>query len=154
MGENGINEWRISYSKIAGILIVVLLFILIVASGVRSMAIVEGQSMEPLFHTGDVVFLKKKGPGEIKVGDIVVYEAKPGKYIIHRVISIYQAAGTTCYVVKGDNNPIPDPGLPPCPYKNGVRGIPYEAISGVVLAPDGIAIKIPYLGGLTLLFRG
>ncbi|MCE4629118.1 MAG: S26 family signal peptidase, partial [Desulfurococcales archaeon] len=73
MGENGINEWRISYSKIAGILIVVLLFILIVASGVRSMAIVEGQSMEPLFHTGDVVFLKKKGPGEIKVGDIVVY---------------------------------------------------------------------------------
>lgn len=150
-GEDGSRR---HYARIIGALIVVVLVVLILASGVRSMAIVEGRSMEPLFHTGDVVFLGKKDSSGINVGDIVVYKTGPNKFIIHRVISIYNTSTGFCYVVKGDNNPVPDPGLPPCPYKNGVRGIPYKAISGVVVAPDGVPVKIPYLGGLTLLFRG
>lgn len=153
-GGGGTSKGAV-YKWVAAGVVLAVVIALIVVSGVRSMAIVEGRSMEPLFHTGDVVFLEKKSPDEIRVGDIVVYKTLGGKYIIHRVIEVYEAAGTTCYIVKGDNNPIADPGLPPCPYRNGgSRGIPYEAIIGVVAAPGGVPFKIPYLGGLTLILRG
>ena len=125
----------------------------IIAFGVRSMAIVEGRSMEPLFHTGDVVFLRSKTEDQIKVGDIVVYQMN-GKYIIHRVVDIYKAGNITCYIVKGDNNPIPDPGNPSCPFINGLRGIPFSSVKGVVVTIEDTPIKIPYLGGVTLLLRG
>ncbi|MCE4600527.1 MAG: signal peptidase I [Desulfurococcales archaeon] len=142
------------YLKILSLAVLVLVVVGLVIVGVRGMAIVEGRSMEPLFHTGDVVFLEKKNPGEIKIGDIIVYESLDGKYIIHRIIGVYEAGGLVCYVVKGDNNPIPDPGVPPCPLRNGVRGVPYSRIKGVVVSVDDVPVKIPYLGGLTLLLRG
>ncbi len=128
--------------------------VVLVAQGVRGMAIVEGRSMEPLFHTGDVVFLVKKPPDEIKVGDIVVYETPGGKYIIHRVIEVYKVSDTYCYVVKGDNNPVPDLGFEPCKPRGGITGIPYDSIKGVVYTVRGVPVKIPYIGGLTLLIRG
>jgi len=141
--------------KAASILIIIIAVVLIVASGVNGLAIVDGKSMEPLFHTGDVVVLVKKQPEEIQVGDVVVYKNILGKYIIHRVIKVYVVDGKYCYVIMGDNNPIPDVGFPSCPpTPEGYRGVPYEAIKGVVVSLGGVPVKFPYLGGITLLFRG
>ncbi len=141
------------YAKIAVVILLVAVTIWAIASGVRGLAIVEGRSMEPLFHTGDIVILEKPDPSKIRVGTIIVYR-DAGRYIIHRVIKIYKYGDTICYVVKGDNNPVPDPGLPPCPYQSWYRGVPLTAVKGVVLAVHNVPVKIPYLGGLTLVVRG
>ena len=140
--------------EIVAIFIIILIIIVGFAAGIRGMAIVEGRSMEPLFHTGDVVFLVKKPPEQIKVGDIIVYVTPDGRYIIHRVIDVYKSGGTTCYVVKGDNNPVPDIGFAPCRPYHGSIGVPYESVKGVVAEFLGVPVKVPYVGGLTLLVRG
>ena len=141
------------YLLAIGLILIVVLGVIIIASGVRGIAIVEGKSMEPLFHTGDIVFLEKPDPSRIHRGTIIVYRTD-GRYIIHRVIKIYKYDHTTCYVVKGDNNPVPDPGLSPCPYISWYRGVPLRAVKGIVASIRGDPLKIPYLGGLTLLVRG
>jgi signal peptidase len=116
-------------------------------------AAVEGRSMEPLLHTGDLVILVKRD--RVNVGDIIVYSSG-SKYIIHRVVAVYEVNGYYCYVTKGDNNIAPDVGdprrCPPGPF--GVSGVPEDSVVGVVLTVGGRPIKIPYIGGITLLFRG
>jgi signal peptidase len=115
-------------------------------------AVVEGSSMEPLFHTGDLVVLVKSPPEEISVGDIVVYRSG-GKFVIHRVVYKYVGpGGETCFVTKGDNNVLPDLGDPlrcgtkVVPGLGVVSGRPYEDIVGVVVEVAGVPLKIPYVG--------
>jgi len=127
----------------------IVIFIILIATGVIRVAVVEGRSMEPTMHTGDLVLLEKKPPEDIKPGDVVVYSVG-GKYIIHRVLKVFIHNGEYCYVVKGDNNPVPDPGFPEC----GGRGIPYDAIIGVAYSYNGMVVKIPYIGGVSVLLRG
>lgn len=122
-------------------------------------AVVEGRSMEPLLHTGDLVFLDKRAKPD--VGSVVVYKDKTGRFIIHRVIGIYEYKNTTCYVIKGDNNSIPDYGYPDVcgrPYRVGpysAYGVPETRIVGVVISIGGeTPLKLPYLGGLTILYKG
>jgi len=130
------------------------------------MAVVRGHSMEPLLHTGDLVFLSRKPPAEIRVGDIIVYRWG-GSYVIHRVVYKYRYAGTWCFVVQGDNrltNPIPDPGDPlacgSVTYVDSLTGrlvsasgVPYGVVVGVVVTLHGYVLKVPYLGGLALLIK-
>ncbi|MEB3773937.1 MAG: signal peptidase I [Desulfurococcales archaeon] len=122
-------------------------------------AIVEGRSMEPLLHTGDLVFLDKRS--EPSVGSIVVYTDKSGRYIIHRVIAIYEYKGVKCYIIKGDNNAVPDFGYPDVckkPQRVGpftAYGVPEDRIVGTVISVGGVnPVKIPYIGGLTILYKG
>lgn len=105
-------------------------------------AVVEGKSMFPLLREGDVVFIKKVGSRDIKVGDIIVYEYN-GKYIIHRVIEVIHYNNRVYYVTKGDNNPIADPYYKP--------GVPYSKVKGKVIGfGDNNVFKIPYIGYYTL----
>ncbi len=119
-------------------------------------AAVEGRSMEPLLHTGDLVILVKKDPLNINVGDIIVYRSG-AKFVIHRVIHKYEVDGRHCFVTKGDNNWSPDMGdprkCPPSPAMPGVAGHPEENIVGVVLSINKAPLKIPYIGGITLIIK-
>lgn len=150
--------------------VVILASVASAGPGVSSdrMAVVRGHSMEPLLHTGDIVFLTRKPPADIRVGDIVVYyNTWSGSYVIHRVIYRYQYANSWCFVVQGDNrltNPEPDTGDPlACGSAKYVdpltgqlmpaSGVPYSWIVGVVVSIHGYVLKIPYLGGLALLIR-
>lgn len=54
------------------------------------------------FYMGDIVF---SVGGEPEVGDIVIYNSPRSYTIIHRVIEVRDEG----YVVKGDNNGVPDP---------------------------------------------
>ena len=136
----------------AGLALLVLLIILSIYvsyTGKVRMAIVDGRSMEPLLHTGDVVFIRKMPADRIKPGDIVVYNAGT-RYIIHRVLNVFQVNGQTCYLVKGDNNPYPDPGFPSCNYE----GIPYNRVVGVVVSYHNTTLKVPYIGGFSVAVKG
>lgn len=68
--------------------------------GWASYVIVNGNSMEPGFHRGDLVIVRT---GSISsVGDVVIYHnAEVNAFVIHRIIAIEQDH----YVFKGDNNP-------------------------------------------------
>ncbi|MCE4604173.1 MAG: signal peptidase I [Aeropyrum sp.] len=117
-------------------------------------AVVEGSSMEPLLHSGDLVILSSSG--DYGPGDIVVYR-KGDRYIIHRIIYEYRGSGgIECYVIKGDNNPIPDTGDPALCGSVRVEGIGYAigvpetAIVGKAVEWRGIVLKIPYVGILKI----
>ena len=151
-----------------GVTVALIVFLALASAlGRTFFAVVEGRSMEPILHTGDVVILEKEGPGEIHVGDVVVYK-RGHSYIIHRVVHTYKHGGHYCYVVWGDNrrtNVYPDPGDPArCgmvrfrdPYTGEpvvASGIPYDWIVGVVVSLHGSVVKLPYLGALSLILHG
>lgn len=66
---------------------------------------VEGVSMLPALRAGDLALAVPAGIGSLHLGDIVVYRSPTGILIIHRVV----ARGDGYLIVKGDNNPLPDP---------------------------------------------
>ncbi len=62
-------------------------------------AVTQGISMEPMFSTGDMVFVRKATRAE--VGDVILYRSDlTGQSILHRVI----ATSGEAYVTQGDNN--------------------------------------------------
>lgn len=65
--------------------------------------IVQSGSMEPVIHTGSVVYIQKTDT-EPQEGDIVAYLAGDGLAVVHRVIG----RGETGYITKGDANSAPD----------------------------------------------
>jgi signal peptidase len=76
--------------------------------GPASFALVSGTSMEPLYHTGDVVIMHRRP--SYGVGDIISYrvprgEPGAGAQVIHRIVGGDAAHG---FVVQGDNRTAPD----------------------------------------------
>jgi signal peptidase len=68
------------------------------------MVSVVSDSMEPMLHRGDLLVVVKAE--DLKEGDIVVYRRSIKDItIVHRIKEIQ---GDT-YIIKGDNNPGPDP---------------------------------------------
>ncbi|WP_148679095.1 signal peptidase I [Aeropyrum pernix] len=138
------------------IVVTVMLYVAGVVFG-AGFAVVQGRSMEPILHSGDLVVIIDKG--DYSVGDIVVYR-KGDRLIIHRIIAVYQSeSGFECYVVKGDNNPITDMGDPVRCSPVAIEGvgysvgIPEDAILGKVFEVSGIPVKIPYIGIVKILLE-
>ncbi len=123
------------------LLALVMVLLILNITGNLMFAVVEGKSMEPLLQTGDLVLVSKASPNQIHVGDIVVYRSTYGELIIHRVIKVMRIDGRYVYLIKGDNNLVPD------------GDIPYNMILGKVIGLDGNVFKIPVIGYLTLGFR-
>ena len=66
---------------------------------------VVSNSMEPNLHCGDLLFITA---GDYNVGDVVIYHRSDIPYtIVHRIIRETPKG----YIIKGDNNPRPDPGF-------------------------------------------
>jgi signal peptidase I len=55
------------------------------------------------FNRGDIMFLIGKKPGEIRIGDVIVFQSKKPYPIIHRVINKEDKA-MWVFQTKGDNN--------------------------------------------------
>ena len=72
----------------------------------------DTHSMEPVLNSrSNAIEIRPKGPDDIKVGDIVSYKSKYSEgIIIHRVIEKDSDEDGTYFIMKGDNNPSPDPG--------------------------------------------
>lgn len=69
--------------------------------------VVNGVSMEPAMHTGDLTMTRQVDPGDLAVGDIVVFRTGHSE-VIHRVIEIEDTAQGRVFVTQGDNNNTPD----------------------------------------------
>ena len=103
-------------------------------------------------YRGDIVVLEKAdllgfhefNPDDVKVGDIVVYDAvwHEGP-VIHRVIDIGEINGTKVYKIKGDNNKVADPYY-----------VTPGQITSRVLTFNGQPIIIPKIGYISIWIRG
>lgn len=94
------------------LLIIVALLWPVHLGGVTGLTVVQGQSMEPTYVTGDVVLTLKQT--HYTVGDIISYQVSEGQpgaggRVIHRIIDTEQTADGLVYVTQGDNNPEIDP---------------------------------------------
>jgi signal peptidase I len=76
--------------------------------GSAGYVLVSGHSMNPLYHTGDMILVRRHS--SYKIGDIVAYkvpkgDAMAGAQVIHRIIG---GNATHGFVVQGDNRTAPD----------------------------------------------
>lgn len=74
--------------------------------------VVSGHSMDPTFHTGDLVLAWPAD--DYRVGDVAPYRVpngQPGEggLVIHRIVG---GNGVDGYVMQGDGNPAPDVWMP------------------------------------------
>ncbi len=130
-------------STVVNIAVFAIILTLIVLSLTNQifLAVVEGRSMEPLLQTGDIVVVHRVNTNDLKLNDIVVYEKNDGSLVIHRIICIRNSSNYVIIITKGDNNMFPDP------------PITANQVIGKVLGIDGVVIKIPVLGYLSLGIR-
>jgi hypothetical protein len=72
----------------------------------------DTNSMDPVIDAGaHAIELIPSSEDDIQVGDIVAYESEYAEgTIIHRVVFKAQDENGTYFILKGDNNPINDPG--------------------------------------------
>ena len=76
--------------------------------GPAGYVLVSGTSMNPLYHTGDMVFVLHRS--SYHVGDIIAYrvpkgDPMAGAQVIHRIIG---GNAKTGWIVQGDNRTAPD----------------------------------------------
>ncbi|WP_062213354.1 signal peptidase I [Demequina oxidasica] len=131
------RRWfRVLKSVLAwGLLLVVAFFIWPsnLGGGTTSI-VVNGRSMEPTYHTGDIVAARK---GDPQIGDVVVYstpELSGGK-IVHRIIG---GDGETGWDIQGDNNDFVDPFHPTNDEVLGIAKLHFPAvgkIAGILSSP-------------------
>lgn len=86
------------------ILVGVIAILVMFALGIKPYITMSG-SMEPVIHTGSVCFVNTKAEfQDMRIGDIIAFEAPTGGLVTHRIIGM-QAAG---FETKGDNNDVSD----------------------------------------------
>jgi signal peptidase I len=97
------RRWSSSLSSAMWLVFAVAVWVIfapVPVGGNAAYVIVNGISMEPNFHLGDLVIVSPSS--YYKVGDIVVYQnqALGGKNVFHRIIELK----LDHYILKGDNN--------------------------------------------------
>ncbi len=117
------------------------LFLPIQFGGAAAYVIVNGASMEPLYHSGDLVIVRRET--SYGVGDIVTYySADLDSYVIHRVVAVKD--GT--FTFKGDNNAWLDPEKPTTDQLIGKAWLHIPGI-GRLLAPFRTPLGLALLAG-------
>lgn len=86
------------FASLAAISLLLVLAAPVQIGGWFSYVIVNGNSMEPVYHKGDLIALLDAPP--YRIGDIVTYRHPEIGPVIHRIIGVHQDA----FVLKGDNN--------------------------------------------------
>ena len=121
--------------------------------------LVQGTSMEPVLHAGDVVMIKTIPISQVQIGDIVAYEtpivvsdsimAPPA--ILHRVIKVKSGRSGPVLTTKGDNTYV-DPWPVDADSFIGVQilSIPYIGIP-LVYATSPTGLLTVSIGALVVL---
>ena len=110
--------------------------------------IVDGNSMEPVFHLGDLLLVRTKA--SYQTGDAVAYQNKEmGRFVFHRIIG----KELDRFILKGDNNPWLDSYHPD---QNEIIGKLWLHIPKLgatiewVRVPVNLAITMSLLGGVLM----
>lgn len=117
------------------------LFLPMQFGGTAAYVIVSGASMEPLYHSGDLVIVRREP--SYGVGDIVTYySADLDSYVIHRIIAVRNNE----FTLKGDNNAWLDPEKPITEQVIGKAWL-HIPVFGRYLAPFRTPLGLALLAG-------
>lgn len=116
-------------SAVSTLLVTVMVALAVLLVGVRVVGItpytVLSGSMEPTYHVGSLIYVRKISAEDIGVGTPLTFTVSGGSMVAtHRVHELTEIDGETCYITKGDANDMPDP---PVRYAN-VIGTPVFSI--------------------------
>lgn len=115
--------------------------------GLQVFTVLSG-SMEPNYHVGSIIYVKKTDPKTLQVGDAITFMLNENAVATHRIVEVIpddEDPNVVRFRTKGDNNDIEDANLVHC---NNVLGtvvgtIPYLGyVSDFVQNPPGTYITI------------
>lgn len=103
--------WNIA-SNVLIVLVVIfaILFIGVRLVGLEPYTVLSG-SMEPTYHVGSIIYIKKVDPLTLQVGDPVTYMYNQRTIVTHRIIEVIpdeNDPSVMYYRTQGDNNETPD----------------------------------------------
>ena len=103
------------WNVVSNILVVLVVIVAILFVGVRVVGLepytVLSGSMEPTYHVGSIIYVKKVDPLTLKVGDPVTYMVNQKTVVTHRIIEVLPDEDDPTimrYRTQGDNNKTPD----------------------------------------------
>lgn len=117
--------------------------------------VVEGSSMIPTLHEGDVLFVKKpwdlgniqNGSHTERTGDILIFYSPVMKFlVVHRVIDKNYSDGKWYFNTQGDNDGTPD-NLDPHIYGFGGEYLPEDYVKGIMIG------SLPWIGNIGIFLR-
>ena len=144
---------------ITSVLLVLVVIFAILIVGVRIFGLtpytVLSGSMEPEYHVGALIYVKKADASELKVGVPITYTMENGIVVTHRIIEVIDETGVEpIYKTKGDANDTEDGAKVPYSRVIGrpVFDIPYLGyVSYYVKTPYGAIISIASIAILVIL---
>lgn len=149
-----------TWNIISGILVAlaVLLAVLLVGArviGLQVFSVLSG-SMEPIYHTGALIYVKKVDPYTIQAGQPITFMLDEDTIATHRVVAVVpdeKDPSVIRFRTKGDANAAEDGGL--VHYKNvlgtPVFSIPYLGyVANYIQHPPGMYVAIS-VGAVLLL---
>lgn len=142
------KTWNIISTVLVAL--VVLLALLLVGArlfGLQVFTVLSG-SMEPTYHTGSLIYVKKVDPYTIQKGQVITFMLDEDTIATHRVVGIVpdeEDASVIRFRTKGDANETEDGGL--VHYKNvigtPVFTIPYLGfVANYIQHPPGMYVAI------------
>lgn len=137
--------FRIIAKTLSTALVAVVVLLAVLLVGIRVVGFtpytVLSGSMEPTYHVGSVIYVKKVDPADLKVGDPVTFHLTGNVIATHRIIEVHGAGTSNLgFRTKGDANEQAD-GITPASAIIGkaVFTVPYLGyISSFLQRPQGI----------------
>ncbi|MCR5010099.1 MAG: signal peptidase I [Clostridia bacterium] len=133
------NSFKKIWSIISTVIVVLAVILAVALAGVRLLGFqvytVLSGSMEPTYHVGSLIYVKKVDPADVKVGDPITFVLNEDLVVAtHRVVDIKtDDQGAIRFITKGDANDTADGG--DGVHQNNLLGRP--------------VFTIPYLGYLS-----
>jgi len=159
--NNYMKALKTVWNVITTVLVTLVVVLAILLVGVRVVGltpyVVLSGSMEPTYHTGSLIYVKKVDPFAIEAGDPITFMLSEDTIATHRVVGVVPDENDSTVIrfrTKGDANEAEDGTL--IHYKNvigsPVFSIPYLGfVSNYITNPPGMYIGFTVLGLIILM---
>ena len=149
MKKSGIRKALNSVTTVLVVMVVLLAVALVGVRivGIRTYAVISG-SMEPVYPTGSLLYVKPVKTEELKVGDTITFMLDEKTVATHRIIEVIpdeEEPGVIRFRTKGDANETPDGAPVHCRNVIGkpLFAIPYLGyFANFVQNPPGLYLAI------------
>ncbi len=135
----------VSTVLVAMVVILAILLVGVRIFGIEVYTVLSG-SMEPVYHTGSVIYVKDvDDPAALEKDTVITFHIGENTIATHRIIEVVEENGEVAYRTKGDANDIEDGGLvnPGRIIGTPVFTIPYLGyLVSVIQSPSGRMFSI------------
>lgn len=146
------QKLKITFKIISNTLIILVVILAFLLHGIRLFGLepytVLSGSMESVYPTGSLIYVRKVDPARLKVGDIITFRLASGTVATHRIVELLpndQDPSEPLFRTKGDENDVADgaPVAGDSVIGSPLFGIPYLGVlAAYVSSPSGKYIMI------------